>query len=113
MVVALPIYFYYQARSGWHDFGRQMKGAWWLVAYLPTIALVSWAGSTTFGGKGYLPYGWDLLVVAVIGFVFYLWGVKSGWRTPSVEAAEREASSHPDAPLVPPDEETAEYAAGR
>ncbi|WP_426662390.1 APC family permease [Rhodanobacter aciditrophus] len=113
MVVALPIYFYYQAKSGWHDFGRQMKGAWWLVAYLPTIAVVSWAGSTTFGGQGYLPYGWDLVVVAVIGFVFYLWGVKSGWRTPSVEAAELEAAAHPDAPVVPPDELDAERITGR
>jgi amino acid transporter len=113
MVVALPIYFYYQAKAGWHDFGRQMKGAWWLVAYLPTLAVVSWAGSTTFGGKGYLPYGWDLAVVAAIGFVFYLWGVKSGWRTPSVEAAQLEARVDPGAPLVPPDEETAEKITGR
>ena len=31
MVVALPVYFYYQAKSGWHDFERQLKGAWWLI----------------------------------------------------------------------------------
>ena len=108
MVVALPVYLYYQAKGGWHDFGRQMKGAWWLVFYLPTLALVSWGGSSMFGGQGYLSYGVDLAVVAVIGLVFYVWGVKSGWRTPSVEAAELEAHEHPDALLVPPDEETAE-----
>ncbi|MET0935817.1 MAG: APC family permease, partial [Luteibacter sp.] len=45
MVVALPIYFYYTAKSGWDDFRRHLAGAWWLIAYLPTIALVSWAGS--------------------------------------------------------------------
>jgi amino acid transporter len=112
MVVALPVYFYYQAKAGWHDFGRQMKGAWWLVCYLPALAFVSWAGSTTFGGRGYLSYGWDLALVAVIGLVFYLWGVKSGWRTPSVEAARLEAHEHPDAVLVPPDEETAERITG-
>jgi amino acid transporter len=87
MVVALPVYFYYQARAGWRDFGRQLQGAWWLIAYLPVIALISWGGSDRFGGKGYLPYGWDLLVVAAVGFAFYLWGVRSGWRTPAVEAA--------------------------
>ncbi|HEV2538475.1 MAG TPA: APC family permease [Frateuria sp.] len=112
MVVALPIYLYYQAKSGWHDFGRQMKGAWWLVCYLPAIAALSWGGSTTFGGKGYLPYGWDLATVAVVGLLFYGWGVKSGWRTPSVEAAELEAKADPNAPLVPPDEETAERITG-
>ncbi|MEO7050852.1 MAG: APC family permease, partial [Rhodanobacter sp.] len=108
MVVALPVYFYYQAKVGWHDFGRQLKGAWWLIGYLPTLALVSWAGSTKFGGMGYLAYGTDLAVVAVIGLVFFLWGVKSGWRTPSVEAARLEAQEHPGDLLVPPDEETAE-----
>ncbi|WP_049623585.1 APC family permease [Frateuria defendens] len=109
IVVALPVYFYYQARAGWHDFGRQLKGAWWMIVYLPAIALVSWAGSPTFGGHGYLPYGADLAVVAVVGVVFYLWGVRSGWRTPSVEAAQLEAQLiAPNAPLVPPDEATAE-----
>ena len=113
MVIALPVYFYYQAKIGWHEFGQQMKGAWWLIAYLPTLAFVSWAGSTTFGGKGYLAYGWDLGLVAVIGLGFYVWGVKSGWRTPSVEAAQLQATADPDAPLVPPDEETAERITGR
>jgi len=102
MVVALPVYFYYQAKTGWHDFARQIKGAWWLIAYLPTLALVSWAGSTIFGGKGYLSYGIDLVVVAVIGLVFYLWGVKSGWRTPSIEAACEDAHNHPHDEAMPP-----------
>ena len=90
MVVALPVYFWFQWKAGWHDFGRQLAGAWWLIAYLPTIALISWGGSERFGGKGYLPYGWDLLIVAAVGLVFYVWGVKSGWRTPSVESAHGE-----------------------
>lgn len=94
MVVALPIYVYYQRKVGWHDFSRQLKGALWLICYLPLLALVSWAGSTAFGGAGYLSYGWDLLLVAVIGVVFYLWGVHSGWRTPSMDVAEREAQAH-------------------
>ena len=92
MVVALPVYFYYQARSGWQDFGRHLRGAWWLIAYLPTVAALSWAGSAEFGGHGYLPYGWDLAVVAVVGIVFYFWGVRSGWRTPAAEAADSQAS---------------------
>jgi hypothetical protein len=54
----------------------------------------------------------DLAVVAVIGLVFYLWGVKSGWRTPSVEAAQLEAQGSPTSPLVPPDEATAERITG-
>ncbi len=112
MVVALPVYLYYQYKSGWHDFGRQMKGAWWLVFYLITLAVVSRIGSTKFGGLGYLAFGWDLALVAVVGLLFYIWGVKSGWRTPSVEAAQLEAHNDPESPLVPPDEETAERVTG-
>ncbi|NKZ38231.1 APC family permease [Oleiagrimonas citrea] len=108
IVAALPLYLYYQHKHGWHDFGRQMKGAWWLVGYLISLAVVSYLGSTQFGGRNYIPYGWDLAVVAVIGLVFFLWGVKSGWRTPSVEAIRIEAHEHPDAILVPPEEDEAE-----
>jgi amino acid transporter len=112
MVVALPVYLYYQHKAKWHDFGRQMQGAWWLVAYLPTIAALSWAGSNTFGGRNYIPYGWDLVLVGIVGVGFYFWGLKCGWRTPSVEAIRMEAQEHPDAIMVPPDEETAERVTG-
>jgi amino acid transporter len=112
MVVALPLYFYYQAKSGWEDFGRQLKGAWWLIVYLPVMAFVSWAGSKTFGGMDYIPYGWDLLVVAVVGIVFYFWGISAGWRTPTVDAARMEAMDNPSGVLVPPDEDTVEQVTG-
>jgi amino acid transporter len=87
MVIALPVYLFYQAKTGWSDFARQLRAAWWLVVYLPTIALVSWAGSSRFGGHDYLKWGWDLVVVAALGLVFFIWGVKSGWSTPSVQQA--------------------------
>jgi len=92
VVVALPIYFYYQAQAGWPDFARQARGAVWLVAYLPAIALASWAGSSRFGGRDYLRWGWDLAVVAALGLVFFTWGRRSGWRTPAVAAAGQEAA---------------------
>ena len=87
VIVALPVYFYYQSRSGWDDFARQLRGAWWMIVYLPAIAAVSWAGSAKFGGRDYLPWGWDLVVVAALGFVFFLWGYRSGWATPAVARA--------------------------
>jgi amino acid transporter len=93
MAVALPVYLYYQYKQGWQDFGRQLQGAWWLICYLPVVAALSWAGSDKFKGHNYVPYGWDLLLVAVVGLIFYVWGVKSGWSTPSVEEAQREAHS--------------------
>jgi len=94
MAVALPVYLFYQARSGWPDFRRQLRGAWWLIAYLPVIACVSWAGSAKFGGRDYLTWGWDLVVVGALGLVFFLWGTRSGWTTPAVEEAQREHRNH-------------------
>jgi len=92
IVAALPIYVYYQARSGWRDFARQLRASWWLIAYLPTIALISWAGSAKFGGHDYLSWGWDLVVVAAMGLVFFVWGARSGWSTPEIERAQSETS---------------------
>jgi amino acid transporter len=111
VVAALPVYFYYQFKHDWHDFGRQMKGAWWLIAYMFTLAAVSYLGSPKFGGHGYIPYGWDLAVVAVIGLVYFLWGAKSGWRTPSIEAIqieEAEGTIDLEQPIIPPEEDEAE-----
>ncbi len=87
IVVALPIYLYYEAKGGWHDFRRHLRAAWWLIVYLPVVAFVSWAGSSKFGGHDYLKWGWDLVVVALIGLVFFIWGARSGWSTPAVEQA--------------------------
>ncbi|TAN04528.1 MAG: APC family permease [Rhodanobacteraceae bacterium] len=113
MVVALPVWFWYAVQRGGSDLLQQVRGALWLIFYLPAIALLSWAGSAKFGGHGYLPYGWDLLIVALVAVGFYAWGLACGWRTPEVEAIKREAKTHPGAVMVPPDEETAERVTGR
>jgi amino acid transporter len=81
MVVALPVYFYYQAKSGFAGWSRDLKAAWWLVAYLPTMAVLSLIGSKQFGGLNVFPYGWDMIVVIVCALVFYRWGVHTGYRT--------------------------------
>lgn len=89
VVVALPVYFYYQAKDEWQGFRRDLKASWWLIGYLPIMALCSYAGSKEFGGIGLLPYGWDMVIVASLALAFYHWGVKAGWRTPYL-AQERE-----------------------
>ncbi|HET7174686.1 MAG TPA: APC family permease [Gammaproteobacteria bacterium] len=90
MMAGAVLWFYFEAQGGWHDFKRQMKAAWWLVLYLPTIALLSWGGSSQFGGQNFIPFGWDLGVVALVGLGFYWWGIRSGWKTVHLEAAMAE-----------------------
>jgi hypothetical protein len=58
-----------------------------MIVYLPAVAAVSWAGSARFGGHGYLTWGWDLLVVALVALAFFVWAVRSGWETPAVRQA--------------------------
>lgn len=82
MVVALPVYFYYLAKGGWQHWAEDLRSAWWLVCYLPAMALLSYIGSTEFGGLGILPFGWDMVLVAAVALVFYYWGVASGRDTP-------------------------------
>jgi amino acid transporter len=92
LILPLPVYFYYQAKGDWRDFGRQLRASWWLFVYLITVTLLSWAGSKEFEGHDYIGYGWDQLCVAVASLAFYFWGVRSGWRTPSVIAVEKDAA---------------------
>ena len=85
----MPVYLYFQAESGWEDFGRQLQGAWWMIAYLAVISVLSWAGSREFEGQGYLSYGWDQLCVALASLAFFYWGVHSGWHTPALAAIDK------------------------
>jgi amino acid transporter len=101
IVIALPVYLFYQAQNRWADFARQLRAAWWLIVYLPTISFVSWAGSTNFGGHGYLKWGWDLAVVASLGMIFFVWGARSGWTTPAVQQAQIDHSGPSATQAIP------------
>ncbi|SIT49325.1 putative amino acid-proton symporter YbeC [Paraburkholderia piptadeniae] len=81
VIAALPIYFYYQSRSGWASFRSEMRSAWWMLLYLPAMAGLSLLGGRDFGGLGIVPDGADLACVVALSLVFYYWGVRSGQRT--------------------------------
>ncbi len=88
MVIALPVYFYFQSKAGWTGWSRDLKAAGWLIAYLPMMAMLSLIGSKEFGGRGYLPYGLDMVIVGSIALVFYYWGVHTGYRTEYLDERE-------------------------
>jgi amino acid transporter len=97
LVAPMPVYLYFEAKRGWREFDRHVRGAAWLIAYLCAVVALSWAGSKEFEGRGYLGYGWDQLCVAVVALVFYHWGVRSGWRTPALTEAASLKSNVGDA----------------
>ena len=86
LILPLPIYLYFQWKIDWPQWRPNLRGAWWLIGYLLTLSLLSWAGSREFGGRGLIPYGWDQLCVALIALFFCAWGVRSAWRTPAIAA---------------------------
>ncbi len=95
ILLAMPIYVWAEWHAGWRDIGRQIKAAVWMMTYMPGLALVSYLGSKNFGGIGVIPYGYDLALVAVLGVGFYLWAVRSGWRTPFISELEKDPQSEP------------------
>ena len=84
IVAGLPVYFYFQSKAGWARFRSELRSAWWMLAYLPAIALLSLVGGRKFGGHGVIPDGWDLVTVATVALVFFRWGVRSGLPTPDL-----------------------------
>lgn len=81
VVGALPIFLYYQHKTGWTGFSKDLKASLWMISYLPVMAAISYLGSSEFGGIGVLPEGIDMLVVSLVALAFYHWGVRSGYRT--------------------------------
>jgi amino acid transporter len=81
-IVVLPIYGWYRRHSSLDLLKMEFRSAFWLILYLPCIALLSWLGSSEFGGRGFLPYGWDMSVVGVVYYVFSVWGTRSALRNP-------------------------------
>ncbi len=90
MAAGLPIWAFYELRKPMSQLKPHLKAGVWMVAYLFVMAFVSYIGNKDYGGQGYLPQGWDLLVVALIGLGFYFWGVRSAWHNPSLEAVTEE-----------------------
>lgn len=88
MIIGLPMFLYYQAKDGWQGFGRHVKAGAWIVTYLFYMMMLSYMGSPKFGGRGWIPYGWDMVVVAASSLVFYAWGVRSGWATNQAKDAQ-------------------------
>jgi amino acid transporter len=84
LLVAVPIYAFYQNRIGWGGFGRQLRAGWWFIAYFLVMCLTSWGGSKRFGGADIVPFGWDMGLVILVALGFFWWGIRSAWQTPDI-----------------------------
>lgn len=92
--IALAIYLGFVSRSAAlrKTFASHVKSAIWLLAYMVFMLVVSYLGS--FGGIQKLKYPTDIVVVLAGSIVFYLWGVKSGDRTASLQKEIQQGEVH-------------------
>lgn len=95
VLVGIVVYFAYAA-TGRVAADTERHGAW-LIVYLLAMAGLSYAGDKHFGGKGYVPFGWDFLAVALVSLTIYYWGVRQGINF-SYQTAERVTEAADDGP---------------
>ncbi len=84
LAAGLPIYGWYRRSTSWTILRQELRAAFWLVFYLALMAGLSWSGSKQFGGQNWIPYGWDMLAVAVLALLFCAWGTRSGLAEPAL-----------------------------
>lgn len=77
IALGLPVYIYYEIRYQHSNLKDQLKHAWWLIVYMIFISIMSYVGSTGFGGRDFIKYPLDFVVIIVASLLFYWWGVKS------------------------------------
>lgn len=77
IALGLPIYLYYEIRYQHSSLKEQLKGFWWMLGYLIFISLMSYMGSVGFGGQNWVKYPWDFVVIIVVSYLFYRWGIHS------------------------------------
>ena len=69
--LAGSIVFLYQGiTTKWHDLN--LKGSIWIPLYIIGLMILSYVGSSLSGGKNYLPFPYDVVVVIVFGIVFWV-----------------------------------------
>lgn len=53
------------------------KGVAWVPVWVGGMVLITGIGSHYFGGRDYIPFGWDILVVAAFSIAIFYWAVMS------------------------------------
>ena len=80
IALGLPIYFYYEIHYQHSNLKEQLHSSWWMIGYLIFMSLMSFVGSSGFGGQNWIKYPFDFVVIIIISLAFYYWGIKTGLK---------------------------------
>lgn len=94
IAMGLPIYLYYEIRYQHRPWKGQLRGAAWLIVYMVFMSLMSYLGDKGFGGLGIIQYPLDLIVIAIISYLFFLWGIASRERQVDPEVDKLNQQAH-------------------
>ncbi len=78
LLVGVLVYAYqhWRAAAPWAD----ARLGLWLVVFLALLLLMSFIGSSDFGGQNAVPAPWDSVIIAVVALAAWLAGVRAGGR---------------------------------
>ncbi|MCL9783712.1 APC family permease [Vibrio sp. S4M6] len=85
LLLGFVIYAYFQNKRGWDGIGKHVKASLWMMCYFVAMMILSYIGSSQFGGINILPFGYGMAAVAVASLIFFYWGINSAWRTQLLE----------------------------
>lgn len=85
ILVGFLLFGYFQVKKGLGGFGQHIRSSIWIITMFAVMTLISYIGSSKFGGINLLHYGWDMVTVAIAALVFYYWGINSAWVTPMLK----------------------------
>lgn len=75
--LGIPLYLFYEWRSGWRSTWQQLKASAWMIGYLIFLSVISLIGSREFNGLNWIHYPMDFVVIVIGAIVFYFWGINS------------------------------------
>lgn len=80
LIAAWVLYALFGKKDG--NFARDLKCAWWLLAYYVAMLIISYLG--TFGGTNTLSAPLDMILAAVAALVCYYWGAAASLPVPEI-----------------------------
>jgi len=89
IIIGLPIYFIYDFRRGFKEFKQKFYASLWLIVHLVGLSVISWIGSTDFGGLNLVKYPMDFLIIIIFSTVMYYWAINSSYYSGYFDDAKK------------------------
>ncbi len=76
ILLGYAVLFLYRLTKSGRKIALEWKKGWWILLYVSSLGVLSYLGS--FGGRGYLSFGWDFVAIALMTLVIYEIAIYSG-----------------------------------